>query len=111
MAVHVHKKLAASTRPANTTATSAYSPGAGVEATIKQISICNTSGGNVTYRLFHDAATTYDETSAIAWDVALAADTTDILDVFIAINGTENLAVRTNTNNAITFSLWGAEIT
>lgn len=100
-------------RPANTTAASLYSPGASTTTIIKTISICNTSGAAATFRIFvDDNGTTYDETTAVFWDIAIAADETVQLDVFYAMNdATGNLAVRTSVNNALTFTAFGAEIT
>jgi len=100
-------------RPANTTAASLYSPGTGITTIIKAITICNTSGGAVTFRIFLDNdGTTYDQTTALFYDIALAADTTIQIDSYYAMNNSSgNLAVRTSSNDAITFTCFGAEIT
>jgi len=99
-------------RPSGTTAASIYSPGANVETTITSIIVCNTSGAAATYRIFHDHnGTTYDQTTALFYDIAIAADTTHILDVFIAADDENgNLAVRTSVANALTFTVYGAEV-
>lgn len=96
-------------RPANTTAASVFSPGANTEAIVHNIVICNTSGASAKYRLFiDDNGTTYNETTALAWDVTLPADTTDIFEVKLTMNdATGNLAVRTDTNDALTFTVSG----
>lgn len=100
-------------RPANTTAASLYSPGASTQTIVDNIIICNTSGAPVTYRLFvDDDGTTYDATTALAWDIALAANSTDVFEIKITMNNTNgNLAVRTNTANGITFTANGQEFT
>jgi len=100
-------------RPANTTATSIYSPGANTNTDIKGIHIANTSGATAAYRLFHDDnGTTYDETTTLAWDVSLAAGETINIDTLISMDdSTGNLAVRTDTANALTFTVYGAERT
>lgn len=109
---HTAKQLG-QLRPANTTAVSIYSPGASTEAIIHNIVICNTSGALAKYRLFvDDDGTTYDETTALAWDISVPADTTDIFEVKITMNdATGNLAVRTDTNDAFTFTVIGEEFT
>ena len=100
-------------RPANTTAASLYSPGAGVTAVIKSIVICNTTASAADFRIFlDDDGTTYDETTAHYFDVPIAANTTIQIDTFWAMNNSAgNLAVRTDTNDALTFTAYGVEIT
>lgn len=106
----VNKQLA-QVRPANTTAVSAYSPSEGVTAIIKWIEICNTSGSSADFRLFHDDdGTTYDETTALAWDEPVAADDSYGVEVYYPVKSTGNFAVRTDTNSALTFTLYGEEI-
>ena len=99
-------------RPANTTAASLYSPSSG-NTIIKSVVICNTSGAAATFRIFvDDDGTTYDETTALYWDTDIAVDTTVQIDTFWSMNNSSgNLAVRTDTANALTFTAFGAEIT
>jgi len=100
-------------RPANTTAASLYSPIAPVKRWIaKTLRVCNTSGSGATFRIFYSkAGTIYDETTAQFWDHPIAADTTvDITSFMAGASTSGNVGVRTNTANALTFSLFGAEI-
>ena len=99
--------------PANTTAASLYSPAASTETLIKSIVICNTSSGAVTYRVFHDDdGTTYDTTTALYYDVSLAANTSIVLEFNLVMNdSTGNLAIRTSVADDLTFTCYGAEIT
>jgi len=99
--------------PTNTTAASIYSPGASTQTLIKSIVVCNTSAGAVTYRIFHDDnGTTYDTTTALYYDVSLAANTSIILSLNLVMDdSTGNLAVRTSSANDLTFTCYGAEIT
>jgi hypothetical protein len=100
-------------RPANTTAASVYSPAASTEAQITAITVCNTSGAAATMRIFlDDNGTTYDQTTALYYDVPVAAD--DTVSIFfergIFMNdATGNLAVRTSVADALTFTVWGLE--
>lgn len=100
-------------RPANTSAASLYSPGSSETAIVYSIVVCNTSGADATYRIFHDDnGTTYDETTALFWDVTLTADSSDILEMKVSMDDSSgNLAVRTDTANAITFTAYGVVIT
>jgi len=98
-------------RPANTTATSIYSPASGVNTDVKTLVVCNQTAASADYRVFHDDnGTTYDETTALFYDVTLSANATDILPLHIGMDDDSgNIAVRTDTNNALTFTLYGGE--
>jgi len=106
-------KQLAQSRPSDTNAVSIYSPGADTESIIKSIVVCNTTGLAVTYRIFHDDdGTTYDESTALFFDVSLAANSTDTLELNLTMNDSSgNIAVRTGTANGLTFTVYGAEIT
>jgi hypothetical protein len=101
-------------RPTNTTAASLYSPAAKYRATIESIIVCNTTTGAITFRIFHDDdGTTYDETTALFFDEPLAANVTREItfagEGIYLINTSANLAVRTSSNSAITFTCYGFE--
>ena len=99
-------------RPANTTAASIYSPAANVTGVIKTVVVCNTSAAAATFRIFHDDnGTTYDESTALFWDVNVNPGQTVDFDTFAPMNdSTGNFAVRTGTASALTFTVYGAEI-
>lgn len=98
-------------RPADQTAASLYSPPLGVRAEIQTIVVTNSDAGTAVYRLFHDEdGTTYDETTALSWDISKATDTTDIITLTLWMtNPAGNLAVRTSVNSAFTFTCYGIE--
>ncbi len=110
-----HGKLLGQARPANTTAVTIYSPPVNVWTEITKVIICNTSGSSAKFRLFlDDDGTTYDQTTALYYDAVVAAD--DTIEVpsqgnngFFMNIAAGNLAVRTDTNNALTFSVFGIE--
>jgi hypothetical protein len=66
----------------------------------------------VKFRIFaDDDGTTYDESTALFWDVTIEGNTTVELDTFMALDGSAgNLAVRTSVANALTFTAFGAEV-
>jgi len=99
-------------RPANTNAASIYSPGAGVTAIIKNITVCNT-GNKTAFSIYHDnTGTTYDQTTALYYSCPIERNQTIVLPAFMAMNNTlGHLAVQTDLANAITFSVYGAEVT
>lgn len=112
MAVFQVKQLGQAA-PANTIAVSIYSPASGINAILKKIVVCNTTASSAKYRIFHDAdGTTYDTTTALFYDVTLSANSTDIIHLDGGMNDSDgNIAVRTDTNDALTFTLYGSETT
>ncbi len=109
----MQEKQLGQTRPADTNAASLYSPAASTTAIIYTIMVCNTSGSATTYRVFcDDDGTTYDETSALVWDAAISANTSQIIEIKVSMNDASgNLAVRSGAANALTFTAFGVEIT
>jgi len=101
-------------RPANTTAASLYSPPTGIISTeVTTIFVTNTTAGAIAYRVFIDEdGTTYDETTALYYDVSLGANTTEMINPngLFMNNSSGNLAVRTATNDALNFTAYGIEI-
>lgn len=108
----IQEKQLGQLRPANTSAASLYSPPAATTWVGKNLVICNTSGAAATFRVFHDEdGTTYDETTALFWDAPIAVDETIILTGLLAgFTDAGNVGVRSSVANAITFTLYGAEI-
>lgn len=99
----------AQTRPANTSAASAYSPS--YEATITSIIVCNQGGTTPTFSIYlDDDGTTYDETTALFWQVPLAVAETVVIDAgWYMTNTAGNLAVQTSIANDVTFTIFGDE--
>ncbi len=109
----LQEKQLGQARENSTNAVSVYSPAASTTAVIKTIVIANTSGSAATYRLFlDDNGTTYDASTALAWDVSLPADSVVQIDgMFPMNNASGNFAYRSSVANAITITLLGYEIT
>ena len=100
-------------RENSTNAVSVYSPAASTTAVIKTIFVCNQSGASATFRLFvDDDGTTYDENTALYWDVSVPANYTLKIETFVAMNDqTGNIAYRSSVANALTITMFGAKIT
>ncbi len=77
------------------------------------IIVCNQSGASAKYRIFlDDDGTTYDQTTALFYDILIPADTTDSIEgIYFMDDSDGNLAVRTNTSSALTFTCFGRELT
>lgn len=110
MPSQIRKQLGQGTPP-DTTAVSIFSPDRRDRFTIENIIICNTATFTTTYRIFIDNdGTTYDKTTAIAYDITLAANTTDFIEVNLYMSDPAgNLAVRTSSGNALTFTVNGSD--
>ena len=95
------------------TAESIYSPGAGETGVIRTIFVCNQTSGADTFSIYLDNdGTTYDEETALYHDVAIAANTTLVLAVYLPMNNAAgNLAVEAATTDAVTFTVAGLVIT
>ena len=100
-------------RENSTNAVSVYSPGASEEVIIKSVIVANTSGSAATVRIFHDDdGTTYDESTALAWDVNIPADSVWDREVTLCMNdSTGNLAYRSSVANALTITAYGVVVT
>lgn len=112
MATHSLKQLGQS-RPNLTTAASLYSPAASVEAAFR-ILICNTTAASAKYSIYlDDDGTTYDETTALAFSQDIGANETISFppsnDKIVMNNSSGNLAVQTDTADALTFTILGEE--
>jgi len=101
-------------RPANSTAVSIYSPPASTDTSLV-IHVANTTAAVAKCRIFvDDNGTTYDETTALAWDTEIQPGETLTFpagDKYHMNDATGNIAVRTDTANALTFTASGHEVT
>ena len=108
----IQEKMLGQLAPADTNAASIYSPGSNVTAVITNIFVCNVTGNTPTYRIFvDDDGSTYDATTALYYDNATAANTTEQIRCYIPMNNADgNIAVRSSAANEITFTVFGVEI-
>lgn len=103
------RQLAQAT-PADTPAASLYTPGDGVEAIVKRIIICNTSGSNAAFDIFHDDdGTTYNTTTQLYFNQTLTAGLTRVLDDEIYVDSAGSIGAASDTTAALTFSVYGDE--
>ncbi len=109
----LQEKQIGQARENSTNNVSVYSPDTGVTAIIKGIFVANTSGADATVRIFiDDNGVSYTEATAIVWDVTVPADGLLEIDTFIAMdNAAGNIAYRSSVANALTITIFGAEIT
>ena len=91
---------------------SVYSPPGGTETVIRNIVMCNQSASSTTFRMFlDDDGTTYDESTALYFDVPIDANVSITFDTFLTMNNSDgNFAYRTASGSDLTITLSGLEI-
>lgn len=110
------RKHLAQSRPTNTNATSVLTGISQQIVIIQEIIICNTTSSAATYRIFLDNdGTTYDQTTALVYDATIAANDMIIIPYAFSVDSglylttsAGNLAVRSGTASALTFTVNGA---
>ena len=111
MTLSIRTKQLGQVRPADTTPLELYSPTNRDRCVVHNIIICNTTSSSTTYRIFVDEdGTTVDETTAIAFDIPIDGNTTDMWQARIYMNDPAGrLSVATGTGNALTFTANGED--
>lgn len=109
----IQEKQLGQARDNDTNTHSIYSPAANTTAVIRTIMIANNTAGAVAIRLFiDDDGTTYDQSTTILYDYSVAANTTEQINGFFAMNdATGNFAYQQGAANACTVTIFGVEIT
>ncbi len=101
--------------PSNTSNLQVYSPSAAGQTVVRSIFVCNNSASDVAFRIFVDTdGTTYSTATAIFYDLVMPATTSDdvLKGSVIMMNSTSgNIAVRSATGSAISFTGYGVVIT
>ena len=106
----IQEKLIGQLRPSSTGAEVVYTVPSNTTSIIKSIFLSNTSNSAVEYSIFVSTGTTYDETTALYFEISLAKNTSDNINTYIALEQ-GNVAIKINSANDATITLFGAEIT
>lgn len=98
-------------RPTDTNVLELYSPSNRDRCVVHNIIVCNTTSSVATYRIFVDEdGTTTDQTTAIAYDIPLDGNSTELWQVNLYMNKPGGqIAVRTDTGSALTFTANGED--
>lgn len=104
----IHRILA-QTRPTDTAAHTAYTKPSKQPVTVEAIAVCNTTASAATFRIFICTnGTTYDQTTAIAYDMTCPANDTDIISFpFTLDTAGGTVGVRSGTGSALNFTIIG----
>lgn len=98
---------------AATTEEELYTTGAGTEAVVSTLVVCNRSASARTYRIAikPTAATTLAVEHYIAYDVPIAANDSVALTLGITLAATNAIRVYASASDSLTFTAFGSEIT
>ena len=96
-----------------TTEEELYTTGAGTEAVVSTLVVCNRSASARTYRIAikPTAATTLAVEHYIAYDVPIAANDSVALTLGITLAATNAIRVYASASDSLTFTAFGSEIT
>lgn len=102
-------KQLAQARPTDTNTATLYNPT--ILTNINTIIVSNTTGTAATYSIFWDNdGSTYDQSTALFYQVSLDANATDIIEFYrplTMIDPAGNIGIQSGTSSAITYSLYG----
>lgn len=103
-------KVLGQSKPTATTLTDAYTVPAATSAVVSSITICN-QGAATSYRISVAVAGLADTAKQyIAYDVPIAANSTDVFTVGVTLATTDVIRVY-NTLATLSFNIFGTEIT
>lgn len=103
-------KVLGQSAPSGTANADLYTVGAGKSAVISSLVIANTTATATTARVFvRVAGATAATSNAVAYDVAIAANSHNALTEGWTLAATDVITVQTGTANALTFTLSGQE--
>lgn len=111
---HNLKRLGQARPSVADTATSLFSPAsAGDEMVSHTLVICNTTSSKATFTIYEDSdGAVYDDNSLLFNAQPIEANETIVLEIKITLNNTAgNVAVESDTANALNFIAYGEEFT
>ena len=104
-------KVLGQAAPANTSNADLYTVPSAKSAVVSTIAIANTSLAGATARIFVRVGGAAAATSnAIAYDLPVAATSTITLTLGITLAAADVVSIRSNTASALTFHMFGSEI-
>jgi hypothetical protein len=105
-------KVLGQVAPANTSIANAYTVPAGKTAIVSNIAVANVTGTAAVYEVYvriNGAASA--ASNALVFDASAAANSTTMIQGNITLSAGDIISVQTGTSNAITFHVFGTEVT
>jgi hypothetical protein len=103
-------KVLAQSAPSATTATDVYTVGAGKQAIVSSLIVCNRSASPVLYRVaVRPAGVTLANEHYLAYDVTVNGSDTTIMTIGVTLTATDVITVYASTAD-LSFGIYGSEI-
>jgi hypothetical protein len=103
-------KVLAQSAPSATTNTDIYTVGAGKQATVSTVTVCNRAASSATYRIaIRVAGSALSNEEYIAYDATVPANDTIALTLGVTLGAADVVTVYASTAN-LSINLFGAEI-
>lgn len=104
-------KVLGQAAPTDTNNADLYTVGSGKQAAISTLLITNTTGADATCRVFiRVAGATAATSNAAIYDASVPANDLKAITIGITLAATDVITVRSGTADALTFTLFGSEI-
>jgi len=104
-------KVLGQSAPANTDNANVYTVPSATSAVISTIVITNTSDLTATGRIFvRQAGAAAAASNALSFDTSFAGKSTTALTLGVTLQATDVITVRSGTANALTFHIFGSEL-
>ena len=105
-------KVLGQAAPANTSVTDAYTVPTGKEAIISSIAIANVTATDAVYEVYvRVSGVAAVAANALVFDATAGANSTTIIQAGITVSAGDIISVQTATADAITFHVFGTEVT
>jgi hypothetical protein len=105
-------KVLGQVRPSNTSNADAYTVPSGKEAIISNIAVANTTTSDAIYEIYvRIAGATAAAANAFVFDATVAKNSTVMIQGGITVSAGDVITVQSGTGNAITFHVYGTEVT
>lgn len=97
---------------ASTTAAALYTVPASTQTVVSSVIIANTTASAATFRLFATrSGSTYDATTALFFDISVAANSSTTLQLGMGMAAGQALAIRASAASTLTVTAFGQELT
>lgn len=105
-------KVLGQVRPSGTAAVSLYAPPADTDTIVSMIKCCNVSGATASVSVYlDDDGSTFDASTALHFEVELfAGETLEVTGTITLNNPSGNIGVQSSVASAITFTVFGDEV-
>jgi hypothetical protein len=80
------------------------------QAVVSSVIVANTTGSDATFRLFATTGTTYDQSTALFYDVNVPGRGSAALSLGVTLAAGSKIGVSSGVASALTFTIFGQEV-